>query len=334
MTLKYYEILGVNQNSSENDIKKAFRNLALTLHPDKGGCPEKFKELNAAYETLKNPQTKNRYDQINNHEMYINQNNNQGGNNMNDIFSQMFGQQHFNFNTHHQQQSQQNKCSDQLCEIQVSLEEVYNGCKKNINISLNHTCFQCKTNCSTCNGLGITHNIIQQGPFTIQQQVACNNCKGVGSISKNSSNCSKCSGKGIYIENKNIEIDIPINVENGNRIKLDRLGQQKQKENDISGDLYIIIKVQPHNIFERQGNKNLIYKTSLTWKESIVGKKLDIPLFNGIFILETHTLGVIQGDKSYCIKNKGLQGGDLICIFNVDYPMLNEELRKKFDNII
>jgi DnaJ-class molecular chaperone len=325
MTLKYYEILGVNKNSSENDIKKAFRNLALTLHPDKGGCPEKFKELNSAYETLKNPQTKNRYDQINNHEAYISQSNQNNQGNMNDIFSQMFGQ-HFN-------SQNQNKCADQMCEIQISLEEVYNGCQKNINITLNHTCFECKVNCSSCNGVGFIHNIIQNGPFMIKQQVMCNNCKGIGSVSKKSTYCSKCSGKGEYTENKNIEINIPINVENGHKIKLDNCGQQKQKNNDKCGDLYIIIKVQAHNIFERQNN-NLIYKSNLSWKESIVGKKIDIPLFDMNFVLETHTLGVIQGDKPYSIKGKGLKDGDLICIFTVEYPILNEELRKKFENIL
>lgn len=335
MVLKYYEILGLSQSSSDEDIKKAYKKLALKVHPDKGGCPEKFKELQSAYDTLKDPQMKNRYDQINNHEAYINQgNNNQGNNNnnmhnMHNIFSQMFGGGGFA-----NQQHQQTKQPDKSIEIQISLEEVYHGCTKNIDVHVNYNCFYCKVNCTTCNGVGMLNNIIQQGPFTIQQQMPCHICKGVGLIYKNLTNCSKCSGKSKYTEIKNIKLDIPINIKNGDKIKFDGLGEQKQKENDISGDLYIIIKVQTHDIFERQGDKNLIYKTCLTWKESVIGKRIEIPLFDDIFILETHTLGVIQGDKSYCIKNKGLKGGDLICIFNVDYLVLDEDLREKLKNIL
>lgn len=318
MTLKYYEILGLSQISSEEDIKKAYKKLALKLHPDKGGSTEEFKELQTAYDTLKDIKNKNLYDQINNHEEYIKrklENNNSNSN-------------FFNVNINIR------KYPDIISDIQISLEDIYKGCKKNIKVELNTVCFSCKSNCNICNGTGILFNIIQQGPFMIQQQFPCNNCKGLGIIYKNSTSCSVCNGSCEYIQIKIIQLDIPINTQNGYKIKLDGLGEQKQKENDISGDLYIIIKVLPHNIFERHGDKNLIYKTFLTWKESVIGKKLEIPLFDGIFILETHTLGVIQGDKHYYIKDKGLQGGDLICIFNVDYPILNEDLRKKFEDII
>ena len=321
----YYNILGISKNASDDEIKRAYKKLALKTHPDKnGGDDTEFKKINVAYETLSNPQKRNEYDNPHTNDIF--------GNNMN--MNNPFNHPFFNFHQNHHSQNVNIKLNDHHYTCRISLKEVFFGTTKKLKVNRNSICKSCVKSCNTCNGSGKISQHIQMGPFTQIANSTCNACKGDGKM-KNDGNihCTKCTSNGILNEERIFEIVLNPGVENGKTIVFEEWGEQATRSNQIPGSFIITIKVEDHDIFKRN-NLQLRYTVDLTLKESIIGKMLTIPHFLGNFDIDTRGFGIINPEKEYIIYDKGLKNenkevGNLHLIFKIKYPektLSNEEI--------
>lgn len=306
----YYKILGINKGSSEDEIKQSFRSLAKIHHPDKGGNKEKFQEIQEAYDTLSDPQKRAVYENPTP--------------SFNDIFGGMGGGFPFNINLNGMFQQQQNsKRSDHFYNCNIKFEDVYTGTKKTFNLKREFNCKNCQKKCTTCNGLGNIQQKLQMGPIIQILNQPCYVCNSSGKI-RDDKNCDTCRNTGVIEEQKKIEINIPKGIDNGHKFVYEEWGEQPQKENEKAGNLIITINVEINNIFERKG-LDLHYKCNITLKESIIGKKINIPYFNEPFDVNTTEFGIINPNKEYIIFQKGLENskgnkGSMYIKFNIQYP--------------
>lgn len=317
----YYNILKVERSASQEEIKKSYRILALKNHPDKGGNEETFKSISVAYECLSNPESRRNYD---NPQPDFGNMNNMSNMNHHDIFNEFMN------NNIRQQQFHKRKIKrqDHLYKMNISLKDIHNGIVKTIKISLKKVCFDCKKTCKTCNGNGIIIQNIQIGPFMQQIQIPCNECQE-GTISRQNINCLYCNGTYYKLNEEIIKIDIPKNSKNDMSIRKKNFGEQCKKENEEAGDLIIEINIETDQYFIRE-DSNLIYKTKMTFCETLIGKNIIIPHFDENININTSIFGIINPNKKYSIKGKGLGNiGDLILIFDINYPERNlDELEK------
>jgi DnaJ-class molecular chaperone len=297
-----YDVLGLTKEASPEDIKKAYRKLAREHHPDKGGDPEKFKKVQEAYETLSDPQKRSNFDQFGTAE----------GNpagfppNMNDVFSQMFGGAFGG-------QRGPVRRADHHHDLNITLEEAYNGTTRNMKVTLSKQCFSCLKKCPQCHGSGTLH--VQMGPMAFRQP--CPACGGQGG---NASGCQECNFKTKKFEPLNLELKIPKGVDEGATLGARGLGEQPMKPEEEPGDLIFHIKIRTHPYFMRAG-KDFIFMTKISFEESVNGKKLTIPHFDGPIEIDTSEWGVLDPRKDYFIQEKGfLPGGRLRVSFDVVYP--------------
>lgn len=305
-----YEVLGVSKDAQEADIKKAYRNLARQHHPDKGGDPEQFKKIQEAYEILSDPQKRQNLDQygsVDGPPMF----------NPGDLFSQMFSGA---FGAGAPRGPQ--RCADVEHDLRISFEESWRGTTRNLRITLDKTCFACRNKCQQCRGRGhIQHNM---GPMMINQQ--CGACGGVGG---NSYGCSECN-KGRRLESLNLELKIPAGVSNGNVIIGHGLGQQPINHGDNPGDIKFNIKIDDHPEFLRQG-LDLVWNTRISFENSVQGKIIEIPHFDGPIKIDTANWGVLDPREDYIIPLRGFKVGEnvgkLRVQFNVIYP--NSKIKYK-----
>lgn len=347
---KFYDILGISKDASKEDIKKAYKKMAIQHHPDKGGDPEKFKEVARAYEVLSNDDNKHKYDQLGDEgfEKMSDMGMSGGGFDPHSIFEQFFGGGGgFNpffgggdpFMRHQRHEQMRRKGRNVQHVVQISNHDAYFGVQKILKISIQKKCFKCLKSCENCQGRGMVNTMQRMGPFTTMVTQPCHICQGTGKISCNNTSCVTCKGKGDYTEEKIIELKIPMGVEMGHHIVFNGLGEQPQTENDIPGDLVFEIFVQPDPIFERNG-LDLIYKSTITFQESILGKTINIPHYEEPFDISLGDYGIIQPNKSYNIQNKGMKTnqkhGNLILKFNIIYPthVLSVELKNKLEPLL
>jgi DnaJ-class molecular chaperone len=330
MADNYYNILGVSKDASDDEIKKAYRKLALKTHPDKNnGDDTMFKKINLAYETLSD--TNKRYEYDNPNQMP-----NFSGSFGGDVFEQIFrGMSGINININGQRQSGPSKRENHLHRVHVSLKDVHTGIFKTLKLKLNKVCFDCRTTCRNCNGNGMTISIQQLGPYVQQIQSRCGICNGIGIIHNNNSGCKKCYGVGNIVDEEIIKIEIPSGSESGYRVVFNRLGEQPKNSGEEAGDLIVEVIVNNDPYFVRE-NDNLIFKTKITLAEIFVGKDIMIPHFDDNLIINTNMFGIINPNKRYHIKGKGLCGkGDLIFIFEILYPekVLDSSDRESVKNL-
>ena len=350
MTYKLYEILNVSKDASIDEIKKAFKKLAVKYHPDKGGDEEKFKELAKAYEVLSDNDKRQQYDQLGD-EGYEQMSNGGGGANVDphSIFEQFFGNGHpfggSSFFGHpfmnggRGNPNVRKKARTIQHIISITNKEAFFGMNKIIKITINKKCFKCLNTCTNCQGRGQINNMKRMGPFTHIEQHPCHVCNASGKISSNNTKCSTCSGNGHFSEEKIVEIKIPKGVNTGHVIMIEGLGEQPVNEQDIAGDLKFEILVKPDHLFERD-NLNLTYKPDITFEESIIGKVIKIPHYEGDIEIDISKYGIIQPNKKYTIREKGMQynnsKGNLIIHFNIKYPsnVLSEDIKNKLQTIL
>lgn len=336
MTWKLYDVLGVQKGTSKDDIKRAYKKKALDTHPDRGGDPELFKEVNNAYSVLNDDDTRRRYDQLGDQGFEASGGANGGGGggmhmDPNDIFRQFFGGGgpsggfNFHFGGHGGHERQNAKRNDHRHVYKISMHDAYTGVKRVIRIVVHKSCLQCKKTCYACQGQGQITEMHRMGFFTQMMQRDCDQCSGTGMVSSNNGGCKECNGNGNYKQEKIVDIDVPAGVDTGHVFVLEGLGEQPQKHGEVAGNLHIEILVQPDGRFTRNGN-DLHMKIPITFKESVVGKKIDVGHVVGTFEINTVEFGVLQPSKQYVVKGKGMpvknkkEYGNMIIEFDIKYP--------------
>ena len=330
MTFKFYEILEIPKNCSQEDIKKSYKKLAIKHHPDKGGDEETFKKINEAYATLSDQQKREKYDMVGD-EGWNNGEQVGGGVNVNDIFSHFFGGNPFmKMNT-----NMKKKMNDVIYEIEISLRECYFGIEKTLKINIENSCKNCVIKCGNCNGTGQVSRIINQGFFQLSTCSPCDQCRGSGfkyDENKKGTGCNCLSG--VIHKEEIIHLKIPKGVHSGETYKYPGFGGQSTNPNDIPGDLVILVKVKEEGLFKRMGN-NLLYKTSISFEESIVGKTITVEHFDKNLSIDISMFGIIKNNMKYFIKGFGINGADLIVEFEIKYPegALSPEIREEFRNV-
>lgn len=289
----YYEILDIPKSASADEIKKAFRRLAVKYHPDKGGDEAKFKEINEAYEVLKDQQKRQRYDQFGHAGVGGASGGGAGGNpfegfnsqNINfedlggfgDLFGNMFGGRG---------QQRPNRGQDVATEVTIAFEDAVFGVEKQLSLALEDTCSHCKGNgaepghslktCPTCHGSGQINRVMNTIFGQIQQATTCDTCHGRGKTPEKS--CSVCHGKGIERRNQTIKLKIPAGIDDGAAIRLSGRGQAVQ--GGEKGDLYVNIRVKPHKDFTREGELILSEET-IDIVTAALGGTLDVKTVDG-----------------------------------------------------
>ena len=290
-----YAVLGLDKQASPEDIKKAYRKLAVKHHPDKGGDQEKFKEISAAYEILSDEQKRHEHDNPQPQGM-------PGG--MGDLFRNMFNQQ---------PTSGPRRCNDVQHVIDISLEDAYKGITKRLKINLDHPCYSCQQKCTTCQGQGFM--VIQMGPFGMQRPCHAG-CEG-GVVSKG---CPACNHTKNVEQSEIIQFTIAKGVQSGESIVINGKGGQPHKQGDIAGNLIVLIRVKHHPVFQREGN-HLVFTTKISFDESVKGTTIKIPHFSGEMNIDTSYFGIIDPRLRYEIKGKGLTSdAHLYIIFDIQYP--------------
>ncbi|KAA0449708.1 MAG: molecular chaperone DnaJ, partial [Candidatus Thioglobus sp.] len=337
-----YKVLGVEKSSDTKQIKKAYKRLAMKHHPDRNKDDKKkaektFKEIQKAYAVLSDEQKRQTYDQFGHAGVNGNAGSNPfagGGNpfagaNANgfgDIFGDIFGSG---------RQQANNRGSDLRFDLQINLKEAAEGKTIQIRVPKGEKCNTCdgsgakpgtsaKT-CATCHGVGQVH--IQQGPFQVQQP--CPHCNGAGKVI--SSPCNDCHGDGVVRKQKTLSVKIPAGVDDGSRIRVTGEGEAGMRGGQ-NGDLYVEIRVKPHNIFERHGN-DLYCSVPIDFAVAALGGTVEVPTLSGKLKLKIPES--TQTGRQFRLKNKGvkaLQGhgiGDLICQVQVETPVNLDKNQKE-----
>lgn len=291
----YYDILGVDKNASADEIKKAFRRAAIEHHPDRGGDEAKFKEINEAYEILKDPDKRQRYDQFGHAGVGGSDGNGFsgfGGSNPNvnfdfgdlglgDIFNSFFG------GGGNASRSHQTRGHDIETRVEISFEQAVFGTEIDVNISLLDNCPHCKgtttepgynlKKCQTCNGSGQVVSVTRTVFGNIQQASICPTCHGNGQIAEKV--CSLCNGRGTQTKKQTIHLKIPAGIDDGATIRLREHGEAIA--NGSKGDLYVNIRVKAHKKFTREGSL-ILSKEHISMVEAALGSEISVETVDGL----------------------------------------------------
>lgn len=294
----FYETLGVSKSATADEIKKAYRKLAIKYHPDKNPgnkeAEDKFKEVSAAYETLSNPEKRSQYDQFG-HEAYTRGGAGGGAGGFNyqqaqDIFSQFFGGGGGGFGFEdlfgggrRTDPNAPQRGEDLRYSLEIDFVDAMYGVDKKINVTRYEVCTECsgtgctagsgKKRCTRCGGSGSLN--ISQGFFSVRQP--CPNCSGTGEIIEKP--CSKCHGQGRVKNTSPLQIHIPAGVDDGSQLRVSGKGNSGL-HGGPSGDLYVIIRVRRSQVFEREG-ADLICEVPVPFAVAAAGGEIDIPTISG-----------------------------------------------------
>lgn len=358
----FYEVLGVAKGADEKVLKTAYRNLAKKLHPDANhGTKEtdaKFKELNEAYDVLKDPQKKAAYDRFG-HQAFENGGGGRPGSgpgfgpefnsSMSDIFEDLFGDfmggQRGGGGQRGRAGARGNgatRGSDLRYNLEINLTESYSGKSATVRVPSSVSCDVCKGSgakpgtqpktCGTCGGAGAVRS--QSGFFTVER--ACPTCAGRGQVIADP--CMACGGQGRVTKERNLNVAIPAGVEDGTRIRMTGEGEAGLRGGP-SGDLYIFISMRAHEFFQRDG-ADLYCKVPISMSTAALGGEIEVPTIDGKKARVTIPDGA-QNGKQFRLKSKGMpvlrsaQHGDMYIQVSVETPVnlsrRQRELMQEFD---
>ena len=337
----YYDVLGVSRDANDADLKKAYRRLAMKLHPDRNlddaNAEERFKEAKEAYDVLSDQRKRSAYDQFGHAGVDTNGSGFGGGEGFRDIFDEVFGDI---FGGRGGRQ-RAHRGSDLRYELELGLEEAVAGTTSRIRFPSEQTCGTCSGSgakpgtsvsaCSTCGGQGQVR--VQQGFFSIQQ--ACPRCHGAGSVITHP--CGDCGGRGRVRREKTLSVTIPPGVDTGDRIRVGGEGEPGGR-GGTPGDLYVEIQVREHSIFARDGT-NLYCDVPIGFPMAALGGEIEVPTLDGRVSLKVPA--ETQTGRLFRLRGKGVRSargggpGDLICRVTVETPVnldkRQKELMKELD---
>ncbi len=352
----YYELLGISKGASADEIKKAYRTKAKELHPDRNAdnpnAEAQFKEINEAYDVLKDADKKAAYDRYG-HAAF--ENGMGGGGHpgggfrgqgdfasaFSDVFDDLFGDM---MGGRGGGRSRASRGNDLRYNLRISLEDAYNGLQKSIRVPTSVSCDGCNgtgaeggsepVTCPTCSGMGKVR--AQQGFFTVER--TCPTCSGMGQTIKNP--CKTCHGAGRVEKERSLSVNIPAGVETGTRIRLAGEGEAGMRGGP-SGDLYIFIEVQEHEIFEREG-MNLFCRVPVSMVDAALGGDVEVPTLDG----GRSRVRIPEGSQSgrqMRLRGKGMPAlrgagsGDMFIELAVETPVKltgrQKELLKEFQEL-
>jgi len=326
-TDKYYDLLGVEKDATESQIKKAYRKLALQNHPDRGGDPEKFKAISQAYEVLSDDEKRKLYDQYGEEGI---ENGGGGGSNADDIFSMFFGG-----GGGRRGPTGPKKGEDLVHPLRVNLDDLYNGKTCRLAINRDKICEACEgrgggegceRDCMDCDGQGVRTELRQIGPGMIQQsRSVCPACRGQGKILNEKDRCNECKGKKVVKERKVQEIHIEKGMRNGQKITI--TGEADEAPGTVPGDVVFVVQEKPHDLFKRKGADLLLRKT-ISLGEALTGKVFTINHLDGRVlkveivpgdVVEPNSVKMIQGEGMPQHGNPFVKGR-LAILFDVEFP--------------
>ncbi|MFN3701196.1 MAG: molecular chaperone DnaJ [Alphaproteobacteria bacterium] len=339
MSDDYYKILEVDRNASADEIKKAYRKLALKYHPDQNKdnpeAEEKFKLINQAYDVLKDEQKRAAYDRYGSGAFDGSMGGGGaggfGGGNFSDIFEDMFG----DFMGGRGGRGSQTRGADIQYTLEISMEDAFKGKEETISLALNNACESCNGSgaekgssveqCGTCNGAGRVRQ--QQGFFTIER--TCPTCNGEGEAIKTP--CKSCNGQGRIKKNRTIKVKVPAGIEHGRRIRLSGEGEAGIRGGQ-NGDLYILLSIKPHKLFKRDG-ANLYCRVPITVTKAALGGEVNVPTIEGNSAKVSVPEGTQTGQQ-FRLKGKGMSilqssgRGDMYIEIFVETPVNLDKKQK------
>jgi len=343
----YYEILGVSKNADKNEIKKAYRKIAIKYHPDKNPgdkeAEEKFKEAAEAYEILSNEEKRAKYDRFG-HSAFDGASGfgGGGGMSMDDIFSHfgdIFGGFGFGgFGGSRSGRQRVNKGTDLRVKVKLSLKDILQGTTKKIKVKKYVACSACNgtgaensdvDTCQTCHGSGQVIRV--QNTFLGQMQTSstCPSCHGQGTIIKNK--CSHCYGEGIVKGEEVVKVNVPAGVSEGMQMKISGKGNASRR-GGINGDLIVVFEEEEHPELIRDEN-DLLYNLYISFPEAALGTSVEIPTIESK--VKIKIASGTQGGKILRLRGKGLPSygsygkGDILVKINVWVPKNLEKEEKK-----
>ena len=345
----YYETLGVSRSAGDDDIKKAYRNLAKKYHPDANpGNKEaelKFKEASEAYDVLSDAKKRSTYDQFG-HQAFDGAAGGGGysaGFDVNDIFEQFFGEGSFGDvfgGGRGSRRGGPQRGADVNINVSIKFEDAFYGLEKELKLDITDNCETCggsgakpgttAESCRNCGGSG-QERFQQQTMFgTVTNVRTCSTCRGTGKLVKDP--CTKCSGRGKVRKNKTIKVAIPKGIDDGQSIRLTGKGEAGER-GGANGDLYVTVTVQPHKYFNRRGN-NIYITMPISFVQAALGDEISVPTIDGE---EKYTIKPgVQNGAVITLKGKGVpylrdarSSGDLLVTLNVLVPTKLNDKQKQ-----
>lgn len=350
----YYEILGVKKGASKDELKDAYRTLAMKYHPDRNkdpGAEEKFKELSEAYAVLSDDEKRATYDQYGHSgfDQRYSQEDIFRSANFEDIFREFgfggmggspFGDMFFSsiFGDTPRSRRSRGRGSDLRYDLPITLEEAASGATKELTFKRNKACDRCKGSgaepgskisaCKTCGGQGQVRQSRRLGPFgSFTSVTTCPTCGGQGKMAEKA--CRQCNGEGTVLSTEKISVDIPPGVDTGSQLRLSGLGERGPGS---SGDLYVFVSVSKHPVFERDGN-DVHLDTYIGFSQAALGSEIEVPTLWGKAKLkipagtQTHTVLRMRGEGMPSIHNPK-KGDELVRVIVKTPTNLNDKQKK------